>query len=123
MKLTTLIFALLVLCPFFTGCAVNLKPACEKYREAVGPEVIEYANADGQIDENEAVILKADAEFQEQIKAGPSVQDAKAYSAKVGTPWLTWVDADERLDARKKQRRHHTKEDFDRAIQAIETGK
>lgn len=105
------------------GCAVNIQPACAKYREAVGPEVIEYANADGVVDDKEAAILKADTDFQEQIKAGPTLEQAKAYSAKVGVPWLAWVDADSTLDAAKKNRRHNTKEDFDRAMQAVETGK
>lgn len=119
-------FALLacVLVPLWlAGCAVNITPACESYREAVGPEVIDYANADGVIDEAETAILKADSEFQMQIKSGPTVQNAKDYSAKVGGPWLAWVDADAKLDAAKKKRRHVTKEDFDRAMQAVETGK
>ena len=108
---------------WLTGCAVNIGPACEKYREAVGPEVIEYVNADGQVTPEEAVIGKADATFQEQVKSGPTVNDAKTYSATVGVPWLRWVDADSKLDDAKKKRRHRTKDDFDRAIQAVETGK
>lgn len=105
------------------GCAVNIGPACEKYREAVGPEVIEYVNADGVVTEPEAAILKADTSFQAEIKAGPSVEQAEAYRAKVGKPWLTWVDADANLDDKKKKRRHNTDDDFGRALEAVRTGK
>lgn len=122
LKNTLLALALLASL-WLSGCVVDIKPACEKYREAVGPEVIEYVNADGKIDETETAILRADSEFQMQIKSGPTVAQAKAYSATVGTPWLAWVDADAKLDAAKKKRRHNTKEDFDRAMQAVETGK
>ena len=58
-----------------------------------------------------------------QTDKGPSVAEAKDYSAKVGTPWLLWVDKDDRLDSLSKRLRHATKEDFDRAMQAVETGK
>lgn len=122
LKNTLLALALLASL-WLSGCAVDIKPACEKYREAVGPEVIEYVNADGVVTEPEAAILKADTDFQSEIQAGPTVEQAKAYSAKVGGPWLVWVDADAKLDAAKKKRRHNTKEDFDRATQAVETGK
>lgn len=113
----------LLFCFGLCGCAVDITNACEKYREAIGPEVIEYANADGVVTPEEAEIVGLDAAFQQQIKAGPTLQDAKTYSAKVGAPWLQWVDADAKLDAAKKKRRHNTKEDFDRAMQAVETGK
>jgi spore coat polysaccharide biosynthesis protein SpsF (cytidylyltransferase family) len=115
---------LLTVCvlPWLFGCAVDITNACDKYQKAVGPEVVEYVNADGVVTGPEAEIVKADATFQEQIKAGPTLKQAKEYSATVGTPWLKWVDADPKLDATKKKRRHNTKEDFDRAMQAVETG-
>lgn len=126
MKKIGLLLALLVLCPWLTGCGqVQIRDACDKYQQAVGPEVAEYANADGKIDEAEAEILALDAAFAAKVKTdkGPSVAEAKDYSAKVGTPWLLWVDKDEELDSLSKRLRHATKEDFDRAMQAVETGK
>lgn len=120
----TKLAALLTLCLLLvSGCTVDITNSCALYREAVGPEVDIYANADGIVTPDEAAILKADTEFQSEIKAGPTLQNAKDYSAKVGTPWLEWVDADAKLDAAKKKRRHNTKEDFDRAMLAVETGK
>lgn len=113
----------LLFCFGLCGCAVDITNACDKYQQAVGPEVVEYANADGVVTPDEAAILKADTDFRAQVKAGPTLEQAKSYSAKVGTPWLAWVDADANLDAAKKKRRHNTKEDFDRAMQAVETGK
>ena len=106
-----------------SGCAVDIKPACEKYREAVGPEVIEYVNADGVVTEPEAAILKADTDFQSEIKAGPTVENAETYRAKVGQPWLKWVDADAAKTAKQKERRHKTDDDFARALEAVRTGK
>jgi hypothetical protein len=119
-----MLLSFLVLCPFLTGCgAPNIIPACEAYREAVGPEVIEYVNQDGVVTEPEAAILKADTDFQAEIKAGPTVANAETYRAKVGKPWLAWVDADAKLDDKKKKRRHNTDEDFGRALEAVRTGK
>lgn len=118
-----LLLSLLLSILWLSGCAVNIGPACEKYREAVGPEVVEYVNADGVVTEPEAAILKADTNFQAEIKAGPSVEQAEAYRAKVGKPWLAWVDADANLDDKKKKRRHNTDDDFGRALEAVRTGK
>lgn len=122
MKNSATLLALLF-CFGLCGCAVNIGPACEKYREAVGPEVIEYVNADGVVTEPEAAILKADTDFQGEIKAGPTVENAEAYRAKVGKPWLAWVDANADLDAKKKKRRHNTDDDFARALEAVRAGK
>lgn len=119
-SLTTLLILCLLL---VSGCTIDITNSCALYREAVGPEVGTYANADGVVTPDEAAILKADTDFQAEIKAGPTIEQAKRYSAVVGTPWLKWVDADTNLDAAKKKRRHNTKEDFDRAMQAVETGK
>ena len=121
-----LLLPLLAVALFCAGCGhVPIIDACDKYQQAVGPEVAEYANADGKIDEAEAEILALDAAFAAKVKTdkGPSVAEAKDYSAKVGTPWLLWVDKDDRLDSLSKRLRHATKEDFDRAMQAVETGK
>jgi hypothetical protein len=84
---------LLLFCFGLCGCAVDITNACAKYREAVGPEVVEYANADGVVTPEESAILKADADFQSEIQAGPTVENAETYRAKVGQPWLKWVDA------------------------------
>lgn len=108
------------------GCGqVQIRDACDKYQQAVGPEVEAYVMEDGVIDAAEQQILDADAEFKAQIKSepGPTVPQAKAYSSRVGTPWLLWVDKDAKLDTLSKRLRHATKEDFDRAMQAVETGK
>lgn len=121
-----LLMPLLAVALFCVGCGqVQIIDACDKYQQAVGPEVVEYANADGVVSEAEAEILKVDTDFAAMVKTekGPSVADAKNYSAKVAGPWLTWVDADGKLDSLSKRLRHATKEDFDAAMKAVETGK
>ena len=118
-----LLSAFLALPLAMSACAVDIRNACEKYQEAVGPEVAEYANADGVVTPEEDAILKADTAFHAEIKAGPTLEQAKSYSANVGAPWLVWVDADAKKTEAQKKRRHNTKEDFDRAMQAVETGK